>query len=311
MTSVIVFLWENSVEQIAAAFLVTGASLVLYTTVQPFANPIIQWMQGISLTAQAVTLFYGILVEVGNLRNLELSQDGLAKEEVALRVMIFALNILVFLVPIGAIIWAKLKKEHWTWAPWLGPDDFGYWKRGRGAAQSKPQNQISGRPLQHPDRSATAYPLDNPDYPDAYYPSAHLSHPLDIPADEIPSQVATGSLLQAESGLEGVTAIQPLGQNDFEDSEALDPVNDAGVEVVVDDGPEVSLSLGASCPGRPECLEPSASSPQQESSTRRPQAPEVAGTGNQGEEREPKAGPEPGTSATALRQNLGIEVPED
>mmetsp|Transcript_328 Transcript_328/g.604 ORF Transcript_328/g.604 Transcript_328/m.604 type:complete len:336 (-) Transcript_328:220-1227(-) len=106
--SVVVFLWPGSIEQIAAGLVIIGLSMGLYTRAAPFADRQVDSLASISLTAQAVTLFYGLMVEVRKTRNLV---EG-SVEDTAMRFIVLALNIMLLILPVVAGVYHIWKASH-------------------------------------------------------------------------------------------------------------------------------------------------------------------------------------------------------
>lgn len=95
-SGLVVFLYRGSVQQVASGFFVTGVFLSGFLKVGPFSSKHLESLQALSLSAQAVTLFYGLMLSVGHLQPPEGIGDH---EAVVARWLVIVLNIAVFLLP--------------------------------------------------------------------------------------------------------------------------------------------------------------------------------------------------------------------
>jgi len=148
MTSVVVILWPGSIEQLVTAFIITSLSIVLYSRVRPFTSLFIDNLQGVSLAAQAVTLFYGILLEIGAVRATQELTPPFEKENRAMRIILFLLNILIFLFPVVALFYSKFVTGEWS-SPWKTFSEVGSKKGSErsGTQESMPRLDLTKRNL--------------------------------------------------------------------------------------------------------------------------------------------------------------------
>jgi len=99
MTSVVIFLYPGSPHQAAGGLFVTSLFLIFFIAAHPFTSAVINKVQGVSLAAQAATLFYGLMLTVEK-------QSAVAgeSERQFLVYFVLLLNILVFLLPVFAVL---------------------------------------------------------------------------------------------------------------------------------------------------------------------------------------------------------------
>lgn len=103
MTGLIIFMWPDSPEQIAAAMMVTVAALFYFMSLRPYTSKAVDNMQSISLLTQAATLFYGLML---NIQRASARQDrGRPDSETSVfAVVILILNYIIIVVPVFKLL---------------------------------------------------------------------------------------------------------------------------------------------------------------------------------------------------------------
>jgi len=93
MTSVIVFFYPGSLNQLAGGILITFLGLVLCFRMKPFMQPQLNEIQAACLSIQGVTLFYGVILIAEN------TDPSIPVPPSAVSVIILFLNIFVVFIP--------------------------------------------------------------------------------------------------------------------------------------------------------------------------------------------------------------------
>jgi hypothetical protein len=95
MTSVIVFFFPGSIHQLAGGIAITLLSLILCLALKPYLRPQHNQLQGVCLTVQLMTLFYGVVLLADNPDSTApLASNGVST-------IVLLINVSVVLVPVA------------------------------------------------------------------------------------------------------------------------------------------------------------------------------------------------------------------
>ena len=95
MTSVVVFFFPGSIHQLAGGIAVTLLGLILCLALKPYLRPQHNQLQGVCLTVQLMTLFYGVVLLADNPDNTAPSAPN------GVSTVVLLINISVILVPVA------------------------------------------------------------------------------------------------------------------------------------------------------------------------------------------------------------------
>ena len=100
MTGIMGLMFEQSLDQLATAFVVTIIALLHFVRIQPYTSMMVNHLQTASLTVQAATLLYGFLVAY---KSLEEELTGQEEDRPLADFVILILNLLIFALPPAAV----------------------------------------------------------------------------------------------------------------------------------------------------------------------------------------------------------------
>eukprot|EP00293_Proteomonas_sulcata_P011750 CAMPEP_0184307386 /NCGR_PEP_ID=MMETSP1049-20130417/16154_1 /TAXON_ID=77928 /ORGANISM="Proteomonas sulcata, Strain CCMP704" /LENGTH=541 /DNA_ID=CAMNT_0026619877 /DNA_START=90 /DNA_END=1715 /DNA_ORIENTATION=+ len=257
MTSLMVFLYPGSPQQVASGLVVTLMFLLSYLRYRPFRNDAVSSLMIVCLSAQLATLFYGLMKE---LMKLQAEVDQYAAGIQSMRIFVVVLNIAVFIVPVvylfsGSTRDAALRQvmvmlRRWFgWLGCFGKEDIFYSRRASQIPSGEGSPRRSLPTLQQQD----AKPTGTDD--DSVMPEAIL-------LDDEPQDPAAASLVVDEGVRAKVRHSDSLSQL-FETESTLAQHTDRDKLGLV----EIEAGQSSSSTSEPRELESNSEHREQESSS--------------------------------------------
>lgn len=112
MSALVVYFYQGTPQQVMSGLFVTATYLFGFLKIAPYSSNHLETLQGLSLTAQSITLLYGLLLAVHSLQDVPIW----GREEVRFRYLVLVVNVAMFLMPLLLLLperigWRKLLQK--------------------------------------------------------------------------------------------------------------------------------------------------------------------------------------------------------